>query len=119
MTVKSKEGVLEDTFSSPWSWSRSSSPWPSQVLKNVLSSARGQHYFLIGFKEKPKQKTTYLIVCQFVISFPYLKNNAMWIAFGDSRGSRPKKLRETKLRLQLNNFTQKLDFDVLWFKGRA
>ena len=39
--------------------------------------------------------------------------------FSVSPGSRPKKLRETKLRLQLNNFTQKLDFDVLWFRGRA
>ena len=26
--------------------------------------------------------------------------------------------RETKLRLQLNNFTQKLDFDVVWFRRR-
>ena len=43
---------LEDTFSSPWPWPRSSSPWPwprrLQVLENVLSSARGQRYFLIG-----------------------------------------------------------------------
>ena len=30
-----------------------------------------------------------------------------------------KKFRGTKLRLQLNNFTQKLDFDVLWFRRRA
>ena len=29
-----------------------------------------------------------------------------------------KKLRETKLRSKLNNFTQKLDFDVLWFRRR-
>ena len=34
--------VLEDTSLSPWPWPRS-----LQVLKNVLSSARGQHYFLI------------------------------------------------------------------------
>ena len=33
-------------------------------------------------------------------------------------GIGPKKLQETKLRLQLNNFTQKLDFDVLWFRRR-
>ena len=26
---------------------------------------------------------------------------------------------ETKLRLQLNRFTQKLDFDVLWFSKRT
>ena len=26
----------------------------------------------------------------------------------------PQKFRETKSRLRLNNFTQKLDFDVLW-----
>ena len=30
----------------------------------------------------------------------------------------PKKFREKKLYLQLNNFTQKLDFDVLWFRRR-
>ena len=30
----------------------------------------------------------------------------------------PKKFREKKLHLQLNNFTQKLDFDVLWFRRR-
>ena len=30
----------------------------------------------------------------------------------------PKKFREKKSRLQLNNFTQKLDFDVLWFRRR-
>ena len=29
-----------------------------------------------------------------------------------------KKFRETKLRLQLNNVTQKLDFNVLWFRKR-
>ena len=34
-------------------------------------------------------------------------------------GSGPQKIQETKLRLQLNNFTQKLDFDVLWFRRRA
>ena len=32
---------------------------------------------------------------------------------GGPRGSCPKKYQEKKLRLQLNNFTQKLDFDVL------
>ena len=30
----------------------------------------------------------------------------------------PQEFREKKLRLQLNNFTQNLDFDVLWFKRR-
>ena len=30
----------------------------------------------------------------------------------------PKKIQEKKLRLQLNNFTQKLDFDVMWFRRR-
>ena len=34
---------FEDTFWSPW-------PWTLQVLKNVLSSARRQHYFLISWK---------------------------------------------------------------------
>ena len=37
---------------------------------------------------------------------------------GDSRWSCPKKFQERKLRLQLNNFTRKLDFDVLWFRRR-
>ena len=37
---------------------------------------------------------------------------------GGSRGSWPKKFRKTKSRLQLNNFTQKLNFDVLRFKRR-
>ena len=37
------EDVLEDTFSSPWPWPRN-----LQVLENVLSSALGRHYFLIG-----------------------------------------------------------------------
>ena len=43
------EDVLEDTFSSPWPRNSSLWPWPRtlQVLGNVLSSARGQHYFLI------------------------------------------------------------------------
>ena len=36
-----------------------------------------------------------------------------------SQKSDPKKFLGTKLRLQLNNFTQKLDFDVLWFRRRA
>ena len=31
-------------------------------------------------------------------------------------GNCPKKFREKKLHFQLNNFTQKLDFDVLWFR---
>ena len=65
--------ILKDTFSSPWSWPRSSSfwPWPRslQVLENVLSSVRGKHYFLIGLKKK----TTFLIVCQFAVRFPYSK----------------------------------------------
>ena len=30
----------------------------------------------------------------------------------------PKKFRENKLRLQLNTFTQKVDFDVLWFRRK-
>ena len=30
----------------------------------------------------------------------------------------PQKFREKKLNLKLNNFTQKLDFDVLWFRRR-
>ena len=30
----------------------------------------------------------------------------------------PQKFREKKLHLQLNNFTQKLDIDVLWFRRR-
>ena len=34
---------------------------------------------------------------------------------GGFQGSGPKKFRETKLRLHFNNFTQKLDFSVLWF----
>ena len=29
-----------------------------------------------------------------------------------------KKIRQTKLRLQLNNFTLKLNFNVLWFRRR-
>ena len=33
--------------------------------------------------------------------------------------SGPKKFRETKLRLQLNNFTKKLDFAVLWFRRKS
>ena len=39
------EDVLENTFYSPWS--QRSSPWPRslQVLENVLSSARRQHFF--------------------------------------------------------------------------
>ena len=35
---------------------------------------------------------------------------------GGSQGSCPRKFREKKLRLQLNNFTQKLNFHVLWFR---
>ena len=47
------------------------------------------------------------------------KNGFFWAPFqGGSRWSCPKKFREKKLRLQLNNFTQKLDFDVLWFRRR-
>ena len=38
---------------------------------------------------------------------------------GGFRESRPKKFLEAELCLQLNNFKQKLDFDVLWFKKRA
>ena len=49
----------------------------SIVLENLLSSAQRQHYFLIGKKEKNKQKTTYLVVCQSVVSFRYLKNNTV------------------------------------------
>ena len=40
--------------------------------------------------------------------------------FGGLRMSGTQNFRGTKLRLQLNNFAQKLDFDVLWFRrGRA
>ena len=35
---------------------------------------------------------------------------------GGYRWSCPKKFREKKVHLQLNNFTQKLDFHVLWFR---
>ena len=38
--------------------------------------------------------------------------------FGGSRWICPKQFRENKLHLQLNKFTQKLDFDVLWFRRR-
>ena len=37
---------------------------------------------------------------------------------GGFPGSRPKNFWETKLRLQFNNFTQKLDFVVLCFRRR-
>ena len=37
---------------------------------------------------------------------------------GVTGGVAPKTFREKKLRLQLNNFTQKLDFEVLWFRRR-
>ena len=37
---------------------------------------------------------------------------------GGSRESCPKNFLEKKLRLQLNNFAQKLNFDVLWFRRR-
>ena len=38
--------------------------------------------------------------------------------FGGVSVELPKKFREKKLRLQLNNFTKKLDFHVLWFRRR-
>ena len=38
--------------------------------------------------------------------------------WGGFRWSCPKKFWEKKLRLQLNNFTRKLDFDVLWCRRR-
>ena len=38
--------------------------------------------------------------------------------WGGSRWSCQKKFREKKLRLQLNNSTQKLKFDVSWFRRR-
>ena len=71
--------VPEDTFSSPWPWFRSSSSWlrSLQVLKNLLFSTRGQHLFFDWLKRKNKQNTIYLIVCEFVVSFPDLKNNTM------------------------------------------
>ena len=36
-----------------------------------------------------------------------------------TEGVVPKKFQETKLRLQVNNFKQKLDFGVLWYRRRA
>ena len=47
---------LEDTFWSPWPWPRS-----LKTSKIVLSSARGQHYFLnrwnfVGKRQKPRGK---------------------------------------------------------------
>ena len=43
LKLDNRGGVLENTFSSPWPWPRSSSSWPwprsLQVLENVLSSA--------------------------------------------------------------------------------
>ena len=54
-----RDGVLEDTFWSPWPWSRRSSPWPRSLKssKTVLSSARKQHYFLNGenFEDRLKK----------------------------------------------------------------
>ena len=49
---KNFNSVLEDKISSPCPRPRRSSPWPGtlQVLKNALSSARGQHYALTGWK---------------------------------------------------------------------
>ena len=38
--------------------------------------------------------------------------------WGGPAGVAPKTFGEKKLRLQLNNFTQKLDFHVLWFRRR-
>ena len=39
-------------------------------------------------------------------------------SLGVPRGVGSKKFWETKLRLQLNNFTQKLDLDVQWYKRK-
>ena len=39
--------------------------------------------------------------------------------FGGFAVELPEKFREKKLHLQLNNFTEKLDFHVLWFRRRA
>ena len=39
--------------------------------------------------------------------------------FGVLPGDRLSKISGAKLRLQLNNVIQKLDFDVLWFRRRA
>ena len=53
-------------------------------------------------------------------SLSRLKNEFFGAPFwGGFQWSCPTKFREKKLRLQLNNFTQKLDFDVLWFRRRA
>ena len=47
------------------------------------------------------------------------KNRFFWAPiWGGSRWSCPKKFREKQLPLQFNNFIQKLDFDVLWFRRR-
>ena len=54
---------------------------------------------------------------------PYLeqlkKINFLGPYFGGFWGKSQKKFQETKLPLQLNKFTQKLDFDVLRFRRRA
>ena len=39
--------------------------------------------------------------------------------FGGVSGGVTKEFWERKLRLKLNNFTQKLDFDVLWFREKS
>ena len=38
--------------------------------------------------------------------------------FGGYRGSGPPKISFEKITLQLNDFTQKLDFDALWFRRK-
>ena len=55
----------------------------------------------------------------FALAWAIKKINFWGAILGGFRRSGPKKFWETKLRLQLNNFTQKLDFNVLWFRWRT
>ena len=50
---------------------------PISPQKYPVLGSRTALFFAWLKRKKPEQKTTYLTVCQFVVSFPYLKNHTM------------------------------------------
>ena len=63
-------------------------------------------------------KSYFLVQRQLFRGLLFHKKILAHLIGGSSQWSCPKKFREKKMRLQFNNFTQKLDIDVLWFRRR-
>ena len=103
--------------------------WYPKTLAPLSKSVQKINFFGVHFggitrgRWYPQTTSKYLFVKYLLISketcalaWAVKKINFLAPFRGGSRWGHTKKFWETKLRLQLNSFAQKLDFDVLWFR---